>query len=334
MTPQRKRLFWGLLLLFDAAILVGGYFLYRWWHLPDGVELNQLAWESAYRERGEIPPPGGPREGYWGSKLTAHTYDTQFGPLVASVSDGDLYAYDDLGRQFAHSPASDQPRRRLLIMGGSVAGGAYASDAAHTYFSLLAEHLGHAGLPVDITVWAAGGWISEQEVPAARWLLARETFDAVIFVDGLNDLTLYPENPLGRRLGAYLTHIDRIASDLRTSPTLLVVAPQPYLPDKAHRTRIEEKILTAHDFTEFQAFAFEGLMVGLRELADNGSLHLIDCTNVLSAETATTFTDIWHFSDHGHALLAEKLATGLIPLLRAQAPLPATAGPSLPPTES
>jgi len=315
--PNRRpsrRLFWVALIVFDLAVFAAGYAVYRAFRLPDGIELNRVAWEATYRERQLPVPPGGPREGYWGEKLEPYRLQTQFGPLVCDAVAPGRYAYDAMGRQVIEA-AADAPASRLLIMGGSVAGGAYASDLAHTYFSRLGELLGQAGHPVSITVWGAGGWTTANEVPAMEWLVEREAFDVVLFLDGLNDLTEARDLPLARRLETSLENLQQARDFLHAHGVPLVIAPQPYLPDKPVKTRLERRILRLHEFDEHHRFAFEGLRVGLAELAAVDGVHLIDCTQVLNAETVTTFADLWHFSDRGHELLARHLAAALAPLL-------------------
>ena len=52
--------------------------------------------------------------------------------------------------------------------------------------------------------------------------------------------------------------------------------------------------------------------IGLRDLARSGGATFIDCSDVFATERATTFTDLWHFADPGHALLADRLAPALL----------------------
>src|SRR5687767_10855952 len=38
-------------------------------HRPSGQEVNRLAWEASFLERALPVPEGGPRDGYWGSRM-------------------------------------------------------------------------------------------------------------------------------------------------------------------------------------------------------------------------------------------------------------------------
>ena len=43
-------------------------------------------------------------------------------------------------------------------------------------------------------------------------------------------------------------------------------------------------------------------------------------SSVFATERATTFTDLWHFADPGHALLAERIAPALLEVLGRRGP--------------
>lgn len=45
-------------------------------------------------------------------------------------------------------------------------------------------------------------------------------------------------------------------------------------------------------------------------------VRFVDASRLFAGERATTFTDLWHFSDPGHEVLAELLAGSLIGFLQ------------------
>jgi hypothetical protein len=58
---------------------------------------------------------------------------------------------------------------------------------------------------------------------------------------------------------------------------------------------------------------------GLAALEQSGWLKFLDCSRVFDGERATTFTDLWHFSDFGHRLLGTAMAAAIAPILRGTA---------------
>ena len=68
---------------------------------------------------------------------------------------------DERGLQYYRTTVS--PKRHVLVIGGSVAFGAYASSIATTYFNVLGTELERLGTPADLTIVAAGAWKATQE---------------------------------------------------------------------------------------------------------------------------------------------------------------------------
>ncbi|MCI0481583.1 MAG: hypothetical protein L0213_08355, partial [Candidatus Dadabacteria bacterium] len=104
---------------------------------PAGYKLREAAWEASFAERHLKVPPGGPREGLRGEGVT---------PLKCAVSDCNFRMFvpgiievNDDGLQTAGE--GENPYPHILIVGGSVAWGAGASDIANTYFSQLYDML-------------------------------------------------------------------------------------------------------------------------------------------------------------------------------------------------
>jgi lysophospholipase L1-like esterase len=176
----------------------------------------------------------------------------------------------------------------------------------------LAAH----GTPVRITVLAAGAWTSAHELKALRLRGLALDPHTVLFLDGLNDFTLGNATE-DERVAAYLDHM-REARDLARARGMAVVfVLQPWLLDK-NRSRIEDRILELSLDAPSEIRVRNGyarIRTGLRELAQAEGTVFVDASDVFAAERATTFTDLWHFADPGHALLAERLAAPLLEVL-------------------
>jgi hypothetical protein len=105
---------------------------------------------------------------------------------------------------------------------------------------------------------------------------------------------------------------------VRARGTRVVFVLQPIILNK-RRTAIEERILELSLDTAGQARVRNGyarIRTDLQELAKDEGTSFVDCSGVFDAERATTFTDLWHFPDPGHALLADRLAPALLDVLR------------------
>lgn len=315
--PRGKRIAFTVVMMSISAAGVAGLWLAkRRLVLPSGEALNRMAWEANFSERGLPVPPAGPRDGYWGARMPPQTKDPELGWREAEAHLPGLVDEDAAGLQHV-GPAN--ARRHLLILGGSVAWGAYASNVEATYFALMGRWLDANGSPVRITVLAAGAWRSEHELKALRLRGLALQPDAVMILDGLNDFTLGNASE-DERVAAYLDHM-REARDLaRARGTAIVFVLQPWLLDK-NRSRIENRILELSLDAAAETRVRQGyarIHTGLRELARSEGTTFIDCSTVFATERATTFTDLWHFADPGHALLAERLAPMLPEVFRLQ----------------
>jgi hypothetical protein len=62
----------------------------------------------------------------------------------------------------------------------------------------------------------------------------------------------------------------------------------------------------------------DGIRRALVLHAQNGHLRFFDASRLFCAEQATTFCDLWHFSDPGHAILGHALATEVSAILKSQ----------------
>ena len=319
--PRAKRIAFTVVMMSISAAGVAGLWLaQRRLFLPSGEALNRMAWEANFRERGLPVPPGGPRDGYWGARMPPQTKDAELGWREAEAHLPGLVDEDAAGLQ--HVGPANAPRH-LLILGGSVAWGAYASSEDTTYFARIGRWLAAKGSPVRITVLAAGAWTSDHELKALRRRGLALDPDAVMFLDGLNDLTLGHASE-DERVAAYLDHM-REARDLARARGIAVVfVVQPWLLDK-HRSRIEKRILELSLDAAAESRVRKGyqrIRTGLGALARNGGATFIDCSSVFATERATTFTDLWHFADPGHALLAERLGPALLEMFVEKNPSP------------
>ena len=331
-----------------AAVLTTVYL--AWWRpsldlAAGGKQLNERAWESTYTERGRPVPPSGPREGYWGARLGAKVFDPHTGWHEPHVVIPGLVDIDERGLQ--HHVAVSADKQRVLVVGGSVAQGAYSSSIDTTYFHVLGTELERLGTPADVTVVAAGAWKSLQELPALATYGPELHPDVVVFIDGMNDLTngatsralygqavatadgspwsiTYHAHDYAQRVADYLDNMRRAASMTTSMGADLLVVLQPALVDRAHRTAVEDALLTVslvpHTSAEVLTRSYDEMRRGLTKLAETGVLHFLDGSRIFDGERATTFTDMWHFTDFGHAILGRAIAAQVAPLLRRRPP--------------
>ncbi len=285
-----------------------------------GLELNRTAWESSYTERGlQVPERGEPREGFWGFGIKPKdTACGLIGDLVCErpqVIPG-LIEIDRGG--FQHAGRLENPSPHILIIGGSVAFGAYASGIDKTYFHRLAGLLKSRFPDIGISVFGVGSALSSNDLAAfvLRGLDIRP--DLVIFLNGLNDLV----NPGGDDFSAYARQYlgnMEVAQHIAAEHNIPVVfALQPFLGEKKVKTALEERILdlSVRKYEETVNPHYDRIRKGLKALADRSpSSFFIDCSGIFNNEKVTTFADQWHFSDPGHEILAAKLARDLLPVL-------------------
>lgn len=319
-------------LYLGAKVAVRGYREYTAWQ---GVRLNRQAWEAGFLERGQAVPEAGPRDGYWGARIGVQIRHPELGWILPELHYTGLLETDAMGVQRVGDP--DAPTH-LLIMGASTAFGGYASTIDTTYFSQLRKALASHGVPVRISVFATGAWKSVQELKGLEIHGVSLEPDVVLFLNGLNDVTngsnaktlygietatldgsrwhpLYNERDYEERVREYLANMAAAADLLRSRGIGTVFALQPALFEKKTLSALEQ---TLEDNSlqflgtrrELQA-TYDAMRRGLRSLADRTGSGFIDATRVFNREQATVFTDVWHFSDPGHRILAEALADGL-----------------------
>jgi len=344
-SPGKRLIFWGLLVLFWVALVAGAAAVYQRLRPPAGVALNRAAWEANYTERHLALPRPEPREGYWGATLGKRQKDPYLGWTERELSRPGLVEVDSCGMQ--HAGVSSGPRLRLLIVGASTAFGTYASTADATYFSELARTLTRDLCPVEVTVLSAGGWKSVQEVRALESRGLDTAPDVVLFLDGLNDLTLgsrardlfgertatrdgsqwnlwYSAHDYKARVALYQRNLARARALLAARGIHAVYAVQPALFDKRPLSRLERLLdhatLVPHASKAAVQASYEAMRDVLRTLAQDPAADFIDCSYAFDGERATVFTDIAHFADPGHHLLAACLARELAPILGPRCP--------------
>jgi len=201
--------------------------------------------------------------------------------------------------------SQDPHARRVVILGASVAWGAYASSIRTTYFTRLAERLAAAVGPVRIAVVAAGAWDSENELKAFRVRALPLEPDLALLLNGMNDVTNaagaaaqtvgWPEVPSDGRVARYFEHMTALRDLAREQGVVVAFALQPSVLGKRRRTALEERVL---ELTFDKDLTRDSLEQGQRELRrqletlcrGEGS-YCLDTSSVFDQETATTFTD-------------------------------------------
>ncbi len=310
-----------------------------------GTEMNENAWKANYRERGLPVPQGGPRDGYWGARIGTSIPDPVVGWTLPPLDFPHVLEVAPDGSQTVSSgtgPAG--AAASIVIMGGSTAFGAYASDERRTYFGVLSTALANAGVPNRIHVLATGAWKSSQSVPALQRALARGARPSlIVFVNGLNDLTngssastlfgvetkttdgsdwtmLYNEHDWDARVRLYLENMERATTLAAQAHAGLLLVLQPALFEKHPLSERESDLLEASleplGPVEPLVESYERMRRGLAALARRPGVSFVDCSRAFDGDEATTFTDMWHFADPGHAKLAACMQGALERLAR------------------
>lgn len=329
-----------LLAAFVLSIAITGAFLTG---EPGGQDLNQGAWEASFIERDLPVPPRGPREGYWGIRVNngKKIPDEVTIWREAPVNLENLIVIDRNGLQGAFLP---EHNATVLMVGGSVAFGAYASDISSVYFTRMQNELLTKGIRANVFVAAAGGWKSAQEIKALQKFLPLIKPDVVVMLGGLNDLVLgssagalanesfgkevqqIPEIPAERdyaaRIALYLQNMREARRLTESSGVPIIFALQPAVFEKEPQSFLEKKIsyasLQVYGLPEEFAGSYEEMRKGLRAMSDALAAHFLDLSKIFDGEQETVFSDIYHFSDIGHEILAQKLSAFIAPILESR----------------
>jgi len=301
---------------------------------------NRGAWEASYLERDLPVPESGPREGYWGKRLGGTQRDEHTHWRESKIYVSGLLDIDNRGYQ--HYSNSEQLAYKIVIVGGSIAFGAYASEIEKTYFNVIGSQLKRHQIDASITIIASSTWKSVQEVIAVQQFMQRHQPDLVIFLDGLNDITngatvnaLYgqPTETLDgsewslhyhahdyvQRVNLYMKHIKYAFSFIEQSGAEMLVVLQPALFERRKRTDIEDSLLEASlpplGNVKYLQKSYDAIRFSIAGMSRQKHMHFLDTSRIFDHEEATTFTDIWHFSDPGHQILGETIANKIATIL-------------------
>lgn len=298
-----------------------------------GKTINQKAWESSYTERELRVPDMGPREGYWGARIGKKVPDTQLGWREPQLHIPGLIEIDELGHQ--HYRIGADNNHRILILGGSVAFGANASEISKTYFNVLGNILHKNSIDSKITIIATGAWKSIQEVRATELFIKKYAPNLIVFLDGLNDLTngstsktlfgektqplngedwtvFYHTHDYERRVSDYLNNIALAADISRINGNEMLVVLQPALYEKRKMSDIENLLLRRslvhHSSIKELLNSYSAIRAGLTRLESDGRIHFLDASRIFDSEERTIYVDMWHFTDIGHEILGWAMA--------------------------
>jgi hypothetical protein len=341
---ERRRIWFGVWMAVGTLAVVGTLVWLAQRRLDPvriGQHVNLEAWRATFEERGLAVPPGGPRDGIWQDRLRKRRLDPDLGWVEQALELPGLVSIDENGWQRYRSRR--QARHTLLILGGSVALGSYASSEQTTYFARLGRRLDEDPRTAsDIVVFASLAWKSSQELAALA--LRTESIEPswVIAIDGLNDVTNgsnarslytqetetldgsewtieYHEHDYLERAIEYVNNVQKMRQVAERRGARLLVVLQPALFERSRMTvreadlfrRVEERFGSIGHLRE----AYEAIRRGLAIVEDQTDLEVLDASRLFDDEEATTFTDTWHFTDPAQAMLADAIADRLVPLL-------------------
>lgn len=279
---------------------------------PVGDKLRRIAWDSSFTERGLAAPPGGPREGIWGEGVTpllCATSDCAFRKSVPGVIEIDDMGFQTVGKKEAPYP-------HILIVGGSVAWGAGASDIDNTYFSRLLDMLREEYPDAGISVLAYYGSTSGTDLGAFVRRGLDVSPDVVVFLNGLNDLTVKGK-VRHSDVSDYILNMNTARRIAEREGIQVMIIRQPFPGGKENKSEIEKRVmdLSNRDYDKVIVPHYNHIGDTLEKMSRTGEIYYIDAGQCFNRETATTFNDQWHFSDPGHELLARKIYAGLSPVL-------------------
>jgi lysophospholipase L1-like esterase len=277
-----------------------------------GIYLNRRAWQSSFSERGLVPPEYGPRDAYWGGRLLPQNKTVYPAHMEAELNVPGYIQVDKKGFQHVFT-TNPPPAHRLLVLGASVAYGAYASTYSNTYFSILARRLDKMGHRIDVSVLASGGWLSWDEVVAFVVKAVDRNDDILIVLNGLNDIVKDPNN---EKVAQYLQNMRVIKFLARARGSTLVFALQPFLPQKPVKSPLEQRVMACSEGCDSLEPYYEQMKKGLAALKNDQDVFFLDCSGAFDSEKYTIFADVFHFSDYGHELLGKMLADEVDTILR------------------
>ncbi len=278
---------------------------------PGGNRLRIKAWNESFKERGIDVPKSGPRDGKNGNRITPNrcmVTECSHIQNIPGIIEIDESGFQNTGKKEDASPD-------ILIIGGSVAWGAAASDIENTYYTKLYNLLKTQYPNTGISVLAGAGSTSGKDLFAFVNKVLHHKPDIVIFLNGLNDITV--NEPTIKRAGDYLLTMKTAAKIAEQNGIEMVVVRQPYPGNKKIKTELEKIILelSHEDFEKTMNPLYNYIGAGLQKISEQEEIYYIDAGGCFDDESATTFSDLWHFSDPGQELLAGCIYEGLLPVL-------------------
>lgn len=326
---KKAKVFQNIFVTYILICLGAAYFLGDKIHKKLTIEsggkaLNENAWVSSYIER-DMPVPAEPREGYWGTKLRGKmSWNKELnGFFVKDLYLKDFVEIDNFGAQTIGANEYDI---HLMILGGSVAWGAYASTLELTYFKVLYNKLKKKNIRVKITNHAVGSLTSEGELKLLKANLKRVSPNFVLMLNGLNDLTATtdPKEDVNTK---YIERMKEVKEIVREQNIKVIFAPQPFSPFKNIKSKWEKRILelpikhwekqTEINWLDIYKKQYPDLIKRLKSIVNEGHTSFLNLSDIYDQEDKTIFSDFWHFSDIGHRILGEKLSYSLFPLFKA-----------------
>jgi len=277
-----------------------------------GNKLRMKAWNASFTERGLEVPEKGPRDGRNGDRITpkrCSISDCKHLSAIPGIIEIDEYGFQYAGRKEEASP-------NILIIGGSVAWGAAASDIENTYFDKLYHKLNTKYPDIGISVLASASSTSGTDLYSFVNKGIGKNPDIVIFLNGLNDITV--QEAVVKNAGDYILNMKTAIKIADLSGIKTVIIRQPYPGSKKIKTDFEKRIMeiSEDEYEKTIIPHYKYIGAGLQKIADGENVYYIDAAGCFENESETTFSDQWHFSDPGQELLAECIYSGLLPIIK------------------
>ena len=196
----RRALFWMWALLWVIGTLAVLEVVSRWWLVPWHQEVGNRHMQPYFmtggyyqtplpgvRPENVLLGPGGPET--YGYRREGGTYVFGFDRPVRSVAERGTFLFQD---RLAAADAAPKPNvRRVFVLGGSAAYGVGASRRDMRWYAVLERSLTDA-LQQEVHVIPAAmvGHVSVQERLAMELMVLPRAPDAIIILDGWNDVAL------------------------------------------------------------------------------------------------------------------------------------------------
>ena len=283
-------------------------------HRLGGGDLRMAAWEASFTERLLTVPKSGPRDGVNGERITKRACGSSSN-CTKEIEIQGIVEVDENGFQYIGNKLDPSPS--ILIIGGSVAWGAGASDINNTYFSKLQKKLKEEYPDIGITVLATYGSTSHTDLNSfvAKGLDINP--DIVIFLNGLNDITT-KRNPSVQDVGNFYINMENARIISNRNRIVPIFIRQPFPGGKVNKTDFENRILELSnpDYAANITNLYEYVGEGLNKLSISENSYYIDAAGCFDDEKETTFSDQWHFSDPAQKLLTECIYDDLLLILK------------------